>query len=217
MLGYELGGFVYDRPQIEDTPERIISDIQAQAEFSSFTDQLKPLVSAWAPDKWRPYLENPFLDEESRTALDGLRIAISYLSASNSDPLPVAMLKEKQNVGYEALIGDLSTNRGLESWQRKNSRGVMTHSVVLFISKNRHHIVFGDQSGLKNIDASPRPNESEIPIDWFDYLPHIDGTTDYTVRHRGLQKIIIGDAVRPVLRQHGLQHTWEHFLISTHR
>lgn len=216
MSGYESGGYVYERPSREDNPERVLTDDQARLEIRAFSEQLEPLVWPWAADKWKPYFENEHLGQESRTALDGLRTAIDHLSADMYTALPVAILKKGHNGGYKAIVGDLSTERRLESWQRRDDRGVTKQSVVLFVAKNRHHVIFGDQAGLRDIDTNTRPAEQELPIDWFDYLPHIDGSTDYTVRHGGLSKIAVGDAVFPTLREHSLQQAWEHYLTSSH-
>jgi hypothetical protein len=216
MPGYENSGYVYERPSIDDTPKRIISDAQAQHEIRAFSELLKPLISPWAPDKWKPYFENEHLSQASLTALSGLRTAIDELSFQASSVLPIAILKHTRNNGYKALVGDLSTNRGLESWQRKDDRGSTRQSVALFITKNLHQVIFRDQAGLIDIDSSLRPTEQELPIDWFQYLPHIDGTTDYTVRHGGVSLIAVGSAAGPLLRETGLQHTWEQYLNSSH-
>lgn len=214
MSGYESGGYIYERPVVGHTHERVVTQDQAKHEIRTFSGQLKPLVWDWAPDKWRPYFENEHLGQESQTALDGLRVAIDQLSVGTGTPLALAFLKATRDNGYKALVGDLSDRRGLECQQRKNDRGVTTHAATLSVTLKSHGVIFGNQTGLIDIDSGIRPIHEAIPFDWLDYLPHIDGTTNYTIRHGGVTKIALGDTARLLLQEHGMQKLWEHYLTS---
>ena len=89
--------------------------------------------------------------------------------------------------------------------------------MALFVTKQTHAVVVGDESGLIDVDARSERFPPEVAIDWFKYLPHIDGTTDYTVRHGGWGTIAIIEAVRPLLRDRGMQGVWEHYLTQSPR
>lgn len=206
--GYRHGGYVYIRPHEDEDVPRIITHDQARYEVQSFTDQLDP--HPWAADKWKPYFEKLPVGP-SKVAMDGLRVAINHMP--DSEPTVAGIITKRSS--SRAFVANLSKHRGLESWHRKNDRGVIRLSAMLFLANIHHDSVFGNTTGITDIDTKHRTRDQEMPVDCIDYLPHIDGTTHYSVRRRGLDVVAIGGAARPLLVENGFGHIWERYITST--
>jgi hypothetical protein len=208
--GYKDGGYVYVRPEEGRMQPYVVSDEQTQQEARKF-DALLRSDHPWAPDRWKPYFDK-LPDGPEKAALDGLRLAIEHFAPSNTT---VAGILTK-HTGPRAFVSDLSSERSeMASWHRKTERGVIRLSAVLFSANQRHDTVFGDADGIVDIDASGRNTQVAIHAHWLSYLPHIDGTTDYTVRPGGLTAVALGGAVRPFLHQNGYGHLWERYISSS--
>ncbi len=209
VSGYRDGGFIYQKSHEDVVAPRTITNDQALHEIRVFSHQLSPLP--WAPDKGMPYLDS-LPDGSGKVALAGLLAAVDYFAPRNVPIAGIVISRDRPRV----IIGDLLDTRSLESCYRKMPRGVTRLSLTAYLSKARHDIVYADQEGIIDIDSSERKYDVELPVDWFEYLPHIDGTTDYTVRHSGIGTVVIAGAVRPMLREQGLGHLWEQYLRSSH-
>ena len=216
MSGYVRGGYRYERPVIDESPDRVISDEQAQQEMRSYHEQLTANLHNGDVNKLLPYFDNEYLGPHATIALNALQNAVIQLGAETWPSLPLAIVGIPRENGFQkAVVGDVAVARTMESWERTSSRGVTTHSAELFLSKRRRPVVFGDREGIIEVDTNTRRLEEPFTVDAFSYLPHIDGTTNYTVRHNGLEVLALGQAALPLLREHRLQHVWTTYLTQT--